>query len=99
SGLLHRRACRDGEVRVRQHIDAKRLFVTPAEEAVESASDVLYHLDEDLSFKTVAEYEKYLRELGIYREKAPKIAFVGGLNDPFSGNRDNIDSLIVSLQN
>lgn len=36
---------------VRQHIDAKRLFVTPAEEAVESASDVLYHLDEDLSFK------------------------------------------------
>lgn len=57
---------------VRQHIDAKRLFVTPAEEAVESASDVLYHLDEDLSFKTVADYEKYLREQGIYREKAPK---------------------------
>ena len=84
---------------VRQHIDAKRLFVTPAEEAVESASDVLYHLDEDLSFKTVADYEKYLREQGIYREKAPKIAIVGGLNDPFSGNRANIDSLIVSLQN
>ena len=84
---------------VRQHIDAKRFFVTPAEEAVESASDVLYHLDEDLSFKTVADYEKYLREQGIYREKAPKIAIVGGLNDPFSGNRANIDSLIVSLQN
>lgn len=84
---------------VRQHIDAKRLFVTPAEEVVESASDVLYHLDEDLSFKTVADYEKYLREQGIYREKAPKIAIVGGLNDPFSGNRANIDSLIVSLQN
>ena len=83
---------------IRQHIDRKRFFVIEADSAVESASDVLYHLDEELSFGTVGEYEKYLREHGYYREGAPKVAIVGGLNDPFSGNRANIDSLIVSLQ-
>lgn len=83
---------------IRQHIDRKRFFVQTADPAVESASDVLYHLDEDRSFGTVNEYEKYLREHGFYQEGAPKIAVVGGLNDPFSGNRANIDSLIVSLQ-
>lgn len=83
---------------IRQHIDGKRFFVHPAEPVVESASDVLYYLDEELSFPTVAEFEGYVREHGFYREGKPKVAIVGGLNDPFSGNRENIDSLIVSLQ-
>lgn len=83
---------------IRQHIDNKTFFVNPSDTAVESASDVLFHLDEELSFNTVAEYESYLKNQNIFKENAPKIAIVGGLNDPFSGNRDNIDSLIVSLQ-
>ena len=83
---------------IRQYIDGKRFFVHPAEPVVESASDVLYYLDEELSFPTVAEFEGYVREHGFYREGKPKVAIVGGLNDPFSGNRENIDSLIVSLQ-
>lgn len=83
---------------IRQHIDGKRFFVHPAEPVAESASDVLYYLDEELSFPTVAEFEGYVREHGFYREGKPKVAIVGGLNDPFSGNRENIDSLIVSLQ-
>ena len=83
---------------IRQRIDGKRLFVVPADSAVESASDVLYHLDEELAFKTVAEYEKYLKEHGFYREGGAKVAVVGGLNDPFSGNRAHTDSLIVSLE-
>lgn len=83
---------------IRQHIDGKRFFVHPAEPVVESASDVLYYLDEELSFPTVGEFEGYVREHGFYQEGRPKVAIVGGLNDPFSGNRENIDSLIVSLQ-
>lgn len=83
---------------IRQYIDGKRFFVHPAEPVAESASDVLYYLDEELSFPTVAEFEGYVREHGFYREGKPKVAIVGGLNDPFSGNRENIDSLIVSLQ-
>lgn len=83
---------------IRQNIDKKSLFVTPADTAVESASDVLYHLNDELAFNTVAEYEKYLKENNFYRENAPKVAILGGLNDPFSGNRDNIDSMIISFQ-
>lgn len=79
-------------------IDRKLFFVTPADTAVESASDVLFHLDENLSFSTVTDYENYIKGHGFYREGQPKVAIVGGLNDPFSGNRDNIDSLIVSFQ-
>ncbi|PXV63200.1 cobaltochelatase CobN [Dysgonomonas alginatilytica] len=84
---------------IRQDIDKKTFFVTPPDSLVEIADDVLYHLDENMSFKTVAEYEAYLKKLNIFKEGAPKVAVVGGLNDPFSGNRDNIDSMIVSFQN
>ena len=83
---------------IRQYVDGKRFFVHPADTVVESASDVLYYLDEELAFKTVADFEGYVREHGFYQEGKPRVAIVGGLNDPFSGNRENIDSLIVSLQ-
>ncbi|HMM01839.1 MULTISPECIES: cobaltochelatase subunit CobN [unclassified Dysgonomonas] len=84
---------------IRQHIDKKSFFVTPADSVVESASDVLYHLDENVSFNTVGEYEKYIKEHNFYKEGGASVAIVGGLNDPFSGNRANIDSMIVSFQN
>lgn len=84
---------------IRQDIDKKKFFVTPPDSVIETASDVLYHLDENKSFETVSEYENYLKKNNFYKEGAPKIAIVGGLNDPFSGNRANIDSLIVSFQN
>jgi cobaltochelatase CobN len=84
---------------IRQHIDQKRFFVTPPDTVVKSASDVLYHLNEDVSFSEIDEYEKYLKQNDFYKECAPKVAIIGGMNDPFSGNKDNVDSLIVSLQN
>lgn len=83
---------------VRQHIDKKTLFVTPADSVVESASNVLYHLDENISFDTVEEYEQYLKQNNFYKEGGAKVAIVGGLNDPFSGNRQNIDSMIAVFQ-
>jgi cobaltochelatase CobN len=83
---------------IRQNIDKKKFFVQAADTAVKSASDVLYHLDETVAFEQVADYETYLKEHHFFRANAPKIAIVGGLNDPFSGNKDNVDSLIVSLQ-
>lgn len=84
---------------IRQYIDKKSFFVTPADSVSETADDVLFHLDENLSFTTVREYETYLKKIKAYKEGAPRIAMVGGFNDPFSGNRDNIDSIIVSMQN
>lgn len=84
---------------IRQNIDSKSFFVTPADSVVESVSDALYHLDEEISFETVAEYEEYLKQNKLYQQGGAKVAIVGGLNDPFSGNRENIDSMIVSFQN
>ncbi len=84
---------------IRKEIDRKTFFVIPPDPVVETASDVLYHLDENVWFDTVESYEQYLRGHHFYKANAPKVAIVGGLNDPFSGNRENIDSLIVSFQN
>ncbi|MDR3267984.1 MAG: cobaltochelatase subunit CobN [Tannerella sp.] len=83
---------------IRQNIDKKKFFVQVADTAVKSASDVLYHLDETVAFEKVTDYEDYLKENNFFRADAPKVAVIGGLNDPFSGNKDNVDSLIVSLQ-
>ena len=83
---------------VRKNIDKKRFFVNSPDPAVETAEDVYYHIDENVSFKNINEYEAYLKNKKFYKEGASKIAILGGLNDPYSGNRDNLDSLIVSLQ-
>ncbi|MDR2562435.1 MAG: cobaltochelatase subunit CobN, partial [Prevotellaceae bacterium] len=83
---------------IRKEIDRKSFFLTPPDSVFETASDVLYHLDENFFFKEVDEYENYLKKNGFYIDNAAKVAIVGGLNDPFSGNRANIDSLITTLQ-
>ncbi len=83
---------------IRQHIDSKTFFITPADPVAESASDVLYHLDEEVAFEQVSDYETYLKQHHFYKEGAPKVAILGGMNDPFSGNKDNIDSMNVSFQ-
>ncbi|GHV72322.1 protoporphyrin IX magnesium chelatase [Bacteroidia bacterium] len=83
---------------VRKNIDKKLFFVETPDSVVKSATDALYHLDENVSFENVPDYEAYLKSHGFYKENAPKVAIVGGLNDPFSGNKEDVDSLIVSLQ-
>lgn len=84
---------------IRMHIDQKKYSVNQPDTVVKSASDVLFHLDENVSFSNVVDYEKYLKETGFFKPNASKIAVFGGMmNDPFSGNKDNMDSLIVSLQ-
>ncbi len=82
---------------IRQQIDKKSFFVTPPAPFTSIVSDVFYHLDEKVWFDTLEAYEDYLRKNNFYIEKGAKVAIVGGLNDPFSGNRENIDSLIVSF--
>ncbi|MDR0506717.1 MAG: cobaltochelatase subunit CobN [Dysgonamonadaceae bacterium] len=83
---------------IRKNIDRKTFFVNECDSVIETASDVLYHLDETVSFKDVSAYENYMKENNFHIENAPKIAIVGGFSDPFSGNRANTDSLIVSLE-
>lgn len=83
---------------IRRNIDKKILFATEAEPVVESVSDALFHIDENVSFEEVDEYEAYLKKEGFYKEGAAKVAIVAGIHDPFSGNKEHLDSLIASLQ-
>ncbi|GAB6012765.1 cobaltochelatase subunit CobN [Viscerimonas tarda] len=83
---------------IRHDIDRKTFFVQTPGAIFKTASDVLYHLDENVWFDKVDVYEGYLKSKHFYTDNAPRVAIVGGLNEPFGGNRANIDSLIVSLQ-
>ncbi len=82
---------------IRQHIDKKTFFVTEADSLAESPFDVFYHIDEEIAIDNKADFEAYLKEKGFYHEDAPKVLLCGGLNNPYSGNKENLDSLIYSL--
>lgn len=84
---------------IRRNIDKKKLFATEAQPVVESVSDAFFHIDENVSFEEVSEYEAYLKKQGFYKEGADKVAIIAGIHDPFSGNKEHLDSLIASLQN
>ncbi len=82
---------------IRKEIDKKTFFIDLPDPVVETVSDVFYHLDENVWFDNIDTYEDYLHKHNFYINGGAKVAIIGGLNDPFSGNRDNIDSLIVSF--
>ncbi len=71
---------------IRQEIDGKIGHTPEVEEPVERASDILYHAgvqspDEEAEFLTVADYEKFLRDNGLYKEGARRIAVTGQMAD------------------
>lgn len=71
---------------VRKNIDKKKFSVDEPEEPVKRASDILYHAnakgDDDLDFLTVEEYEKYLKDNGIWTENGKKVMITGQMADP-----------------
>ncbi len=82
---------------IRKYIDGKKTSVPDPLDPVSTPYNVLYHLDESVQAPTVKEYEDYLRQIGYYYEGAPKVALVGALNSPYSGNKKNLDELIQAL--
>ncbi|MBC8618222.1 cobaltochelatase subunit CobN [Parabacteroides faecis] len=83
---------------IRKELTGKSAFTGEIKEPVEISSDVLFHLDDERVFDTVADFEKYYKEKGFYKEKAPKVALIVGMAGPFDTNKDHLDSLIVSLE-
>ncbi len=84
---------------IRRDIGRKKFFAEEAQSVAASVSDAFFHVDEQVSFENIDDYEAYLRKLNCYTEGAGRIAVVAGIHDPFSGNKEHLDSLIVSLQN
>ena len=82
---------------VRKYIDGKVVKAVEPEAPVERAADVLYHADPDSpgderDFLSVAEYEKWAREKGLYREGGKRIVVTGQMADP-SGLIDTLEQL------
>lgn len=77
---------------IRKFIDGKRWFVDEPGDPVASASSLLYYPSEDdnLNFASVADYEKYLRSHGKWRDNAPKVILTGQMGVA--------DSLVASLE-
>ena len=73
---------------VRVYIDKKRFSVSEPEAVVKRADDVLYHMnpkspeDEELGFNTVAGYNIFLQNNGLWKENAPRIIVTGPMGEP-----------------
>ena len=82
---------------VRKYID-KKWFASEPAPAIERKENVYFHLDDELSFNNLKDYENYIREHGFYKEGAPRVAVVAGLHDPFAGNKEHLNGVISALQ-
>lgn len=91
--LLHQYLSNAGKINyrnmlnyVRKDLDGKLIYAPAAEAPVERPTDILYHAgikdpDDEREFLAVADYEKFLRENGLYKEGARKIVITGQMAD------------------
>lgn len=71
---------------IRKEIDGKIGSTPDVGEPVERASDILYHAgvrnpDDEMEFTAVADYERFLRENGLYKEGARRVVVTGQMAD------------------
>ena len=73
---------------VRRYIDGKILFNGEIKPVVQASRDLLYHIDpkhpddEVLGFNSVAEYNNFLKENGLYNDEYPRIVLIGQMGEP-----------------
>lgn len=82
---------------IRKYIDKKSFFAPEPLEVVPLASEVFYHIDEDVAIKDKPSFDAYLKQIGHYHEGGPSVAITGAINDPYSGNKANLDSMIMAF--
>ncbi len=73
---------------VRKHIDKKIIYAPEAGKVVERIYGLIYHADpdrpddEDKQFNSVAEYNKFLKEKGLWKDNAPAVIITGSMGEP-----------------
>ena len=73
---------------VRKHIDKKIIYAPEAGKVVERIYGLIYHADperpddEDKQFNSVAEYNKFLKEKGLWKDTAPAVIITGSMGEP-----------------
>ena len=72
---------------VRKHIDKKIIYAPEAGKVVERIYGLIYHADpdrpddEDKQFNSVAEYNKFLKEKGLWKDNAPAVIITGSMGE------------------
>ncbi|MBV8255999.1 MAG: cobaltochelatase subunit CobN [Chitinophaga sp.] len=79
-------------------LDNKKYYTLPPAAPVSIASDVLFHVDENIYFNDVSAYELWLMNNHLYQYDAPKVALVTSVPGPFNANRDHLDTIITTFQ-
>lgn len=82
----------------RAGLDRQKWFAPEPAEPQKLPSDFYWHLGDENYFTDLDEYNDYYRKHGFYREGASSIAIVSGMTSPLSGNRANVDTLIIALE-
>ena len=82
----------------RVELDGKAFRSDPVQPPAERAMDVLFHLDDRLTFETVATFRTYYEAQGLAKPDAPTIALLTSVPGPFNANRDHVDAVIRALE-
>ena len=82
----------------RVELDGKSFRADPVEPPVERSMDVLFHLDDDLTFESVDAFDAYYGTQGLAKPGAPKIALITSVPGPLQCNRDHVDAFIRALE-
>lgn len=77
--------------------DGKKVLIEPLKNPIPLSQDLLFHIDEEAMFETVAAFEAYAQANGIHKPGQPRVAMVTSVPGPFNSNRDHVDALIRSL--
>ncbi|MCU4155533.1 cobaltochelatase subunit CobN [Carboxylicivirga sp. A043] len=83
---------------IRTEVAQKPYFVQMPDAPLEVSSDVLFHIDEDVAYEKVADFETYAQENGFHKEGQKKVIFFTSIPGPFIANRDHLNSLIEEMQ-
>ncbi|UDQ98750.1 cobaltochelatase subunit CobN [Lentisphaerota bacterium WC36G] len=75
----------------RAKIDNKKFFINKITQPVKIPQDGLFYVGDDNIFKTVDEYEKFLKAEKLYIENSPKVVF---LTSNVGGNSEHIQYII-----
>ena len=82
----------------RAELDGKAFRSDPVRPPVERSMDVLFHLEDDLTFETVDAFDAWYDAQGLAKPGAPKIALLTSVPGPFNANRDHVDAFIRALE-
>ncbi len=83
---------------VRKNIDGKTFFNGEYSEPIIVPADYYFHLGDDNFFASFEEYQKYYKEVGKYKEGAPRVVMLAGNINLQNSNEEHLAALINSLE-